>query len=34
VHPFTQEDGADLAAFDPDAGLFGGLCERGEASLG
>jgi hypothetical protein len=32
-HALAQEDGADLAAFDPDAGLFGSLCQRGEAPL-
>ena len=33
AHPFAQEDTTDLAAFDRDAHLFGGLGQRIEAPL-
>ena len=33
AHPFAQEDTTDLAAFDRDARLFGGLGQRSELAV-
>jgi len=34
AHPFAPQDPADLAAFDPDAGLFSRQRQRVQAPLG